>query len=96
MVARRFQVVQPNQLLGSVPPPSFMGLQQGFLGDALGHGFGSLFGDASGLVDFGGGNFFQPGQGFFNQIPGPVQPGAAIPAAPGFDFGGFLGSIFGR
>jgi len=70
------------------------GLEQGFLGRAIGRGFGSLFGNASGQVDLGGGNFFKSGQGFTQRAQGPAFQGQ-FPTAQGFDFGNFLGSLFG-
>ena len=97
-VNRQFQVIQP-QMLGAQAPTGILGLPTNFLGDAIGTGFGqlfgSLFGGPNGLVDFGGGNFFQSGKGFFNQLPGPAAPGGAFPAAPGLNIGGLVGSLFG-
>lgn len=70
------------------------GLQQGFLGRAFGQGFGSLFGDKKGIVDLGGGNFFKSGQGFTQRAQGAPFKGQ-MPMASGFNFGNFLGSLFG-
>lgn len=77
-------------LLGLTSPG---GLQQGFLGRGIGQGFGSLFGNDQGVVDFGGGNFFQSGQGFFN-TPGPTgtQVGPQLPSG-GLNFGSLFGSL---
>lgn len=69
-------------------------MQQGFLGRAIGRGFGSLFGDQQGKVNLGGGNFFQSGRGFWNASPNPAFMGGKG-VNPGMNFGSFFGSLFG-
>lgn len=69
-------------------------IPQGFLGNWLGQGFGSLFGNSNGLVNFGGGNFFQPGQGLFNTVGG-GGINTNLPS-PGLNLGSLLSSLFGK
>ncbi len=93
-----------GMLLGG--SPSFSAFEDGSLqgilgglgregGGAIGAGFGALFGDQSGNVNLGGGNTFQPGQGFQQAAQGPSLPGQGGPTAQGFDMQSFLGSLFG-
>lgn len=74
--------------------PQGANFQQGFLGRGIGRGIGSLFGDAQGQVDLGGGNYFKSGRGFWNASEKPGFAGGSGVNA-GMDFGSFFGSLFG-
>ncbi len=70
------------------------GLEQGFLGEAIGQGFGKLFGDSTGRVDLGGGNNFKSGEGFTQEAQGVPFEGQ-MPRGEGMDLNSFFGSMFG-
>lgn len=64
-------------------------------GGLIGQGFGRLFGNSAGNVDFGGGNMFVPSQGFMSQQQAPSSSFVgAMPMQQGFSMSNFLGSLF--
>lgn len=103
-------IVPPRNLyggmLGANPPAGFQLMENGSLrgalggigregGGLIGQGFGALFGNEGGVVDFGGGNIFNPGTGFQQQAQGAYQPNMPPPMASGLNFGALFNNMFG-
>jgi hypothetical protein len=95
-----------GQMLGQNPPQGFSLTENDSLrgvlggigregGGLIGQGFGALFGNDQGMVDFGGGNQFQSGRGFQQQAQGAYQPNMSPPMAEGLNFGALFNSLFG-